>query len=377
MLIPGAAHMLTSLDGHAADPDGRPGSGIPMIRSRLLLTPALAALAHAAVALTANPAAPGGPHHGGEFARCEACHTASTFSAELKAGGCVSCHADGIPEETVPVAPPSPREDDGDGDAMGLHGPQYYEETRFGPQPGPMIRIPAGAFIMGTDERFSDEGPRHVVHLEDYEIDRYPVTNLQYQAFIEATYRRAPAHFEGRRHPPGKADHPVVQVSWFDARDYCAWAGRRLPTETEWEKAARGTDGRPFPWGEHFDVARANTPVRWSVLERQGDTSPVGAFPQGASPYGLDDVTGNVWEWTASWYQAYPGNDRPSENYGEINRVLKGGSWWDCSFYRCGISAPVYNRSFFNARVRNDTFGFRCARDAVQASPGSGGFPGP
>lgn len=335
-----------------------------MIRPSLLLTFALAAAAHAAGSLAADPPAAGGPHHGGEVARCESCHTATTFSAAQQDRGCPACHADGIPEATIAVASPSPRAGEGGEDAMGLRGPQYYEGTRFGPQPGAMIRIPAGDFIMGTDERFSDEGPRHVVHLDNYLIDRHPVTNLQYQAFIEATHRRAPAHFEGRRHPPGKADHPVVQVSWFDARDYCAWAGKRLPSEIEWEKAARGTDGRPFPWGEHFDVTRANTPVRWSALERKGDTTPVGAFPQGASPYGLEDVTGNVWEWTASWYKAYPGNDRPSENYGEINRVLKGGSWWDCSFYQCGISAPVYNRSFFNARVRNDTFGFRCAGDA-------------
>ena len=340
--------------------------GVPMIRLRLLFTFALVAATHAAGSPAANLPGPEGPHHGAEAARCEACHTGTTFSAELKARGCLGCHVDGIPEGTMPVAPPPPppRGDDDGEDALGLRGPQYYEGTRFGPRPGPMIRIPAGEFVMGTDERFSDEGPRHVVHLDDYEIDRYPVTNLQYQAFIEATYRRAPAHFEERRHPPGKADHPVVQVSWFDARDYCAWAGKRLPTEIEWEKAARGTDGRPFPWGEHFDVTRANTPVRWSALERKGDTTPVGAFPQGVSPYGLEDVTGNVWEWTASWYKAYPGNDRPSENYGEINRVLKGGSWWDCSFYKCGISAPLYNRSFFNARVKNDTFGFRCAADA-------------
>jgi formylglycine-generating enzyme required for sulfatase activity len=300
-------------------------------------------------------------HHGGDAARCEACHTASVFMPELKKRGCLACHADGIPASSTPIADAAA---DGPDDAMGMQGPQYYEGSRFGSDPGPMVRIPAGDFIMGTNERFSDEGPQHVEHLADYFIDRYPVTNLQYQKFIEETYRRAPAHFQGRLHPPGKADHPVVQVSWFDARDYCEWAGKRLPSEIEWEKAARGTDGRPFPWGEHFDVSRANTPVRWSALGRKGDTSPVGAFPQGASPFGLQDVTGNVWEWTASWYKAYPGNDRPSENYGEIYRVLKGGSWWDCSFYKCGISAPVYNRAFFSPRVRNDTFGFRCARDA-------------
>lgn len=337
-----------------------------MIRSSLTFACVLATL-WVAPAFAAAPVAgsSGGvdvEHHGGDAVHCESCHTASVFAPELKNRGCLACHADGIPAPSSPLADHAAA--DGSDDAMGMQGPQYYEGSRFGAEPGPMVLIPAGEFIMGTNERFSDEGPQHVVFLDDYYIDRYPVTNLQYQKFIEETRRRAPAHFQGRRHPPGKADHPVVQVSWFDARDYCAWAGKRLPTEVEWEKAARGTDGRPFPWGEHFDITRANTPVRWSALERRGDTTPVGAFPQGASPYGLQDVTGNVWEWTDSWYKPYPGNDRPSENYGEIYRVLKGGSWWDCSFYKCGISAPVYNRGFFSARVRNDTFGFRCARDA-------------
>lgn len=293
---------------------------------------------------------------------CIVCHTdgAVAVTAAAVEQGCMACHENGVPAPKPTIEPDTPAADAG---AMGMRGPQYYETPRFGAEPGPMVRIPAGEFIMGTDERFSDEGPRHTVHLDDFYIDRYEVTNLQYQAFIEQTRRRAPAHFVGRRPPPGKADHPVVFVSWFDARDYCAWAGKRLPTEQEWEKAARGADGRTYPWGEDFDVTRANTPVRWQALGIKGDTAPVGAFPGGVSPHGLEDMSGNVWEWTSSWYRAYPGNQRESENYGEIYKVLKGGSWWDCSFYKCGISAPVYNRSFFNARVKNDTFGFRCAKD--------------
>jgi formylglycine-generating enzyme required for sulfatase activity len=95
-----------------------------------------------------------------------------------------------------------------------------------------------------------------------------------------------------------------------------------------------------------------------------GDTTPVGAFEGGASPYGVYDMSGNVWEWTASWYQPYPGNTVASESYGERYKVLKGGSWFDCSFYNCGISAPVFNRAFFAKRTKNDSFGFRCAKDA-------------
>ena len=192
------------------------------------------------------------------------------------------------------------------------------------------------------------------------------MTNLQYRKFNNDTHRRSPSHFRNRTFPPGKADHPVTFVSWEDANAYCQWAGKRLPTDEEWEKAARGSDGRMFPWGDEFDIKRANTPLRWKKLNQFGDTTPVGAFPAGASPYGLMDMSGNVWEWTASWYKPYPKNKVASESYGERYKTLKGGSWFDCSFYNCGISAPVFNRAFFAKKVKNDSFGFRCAKDADQ-----------
>jgi len=228
-----------------------------------------------------------------------------------------------------------------------------------------MARIPAGEFTMGSDDRMPDEGPQHKVTLESYWIDLYEVTNAQYKKFIDATNRRSPAHFRNRTYPSGKADHPVTEVTWYDADAYCAWAGKRLPTDQEWEKAARGTDGRMFPWGNEFDTDKANTPQRWAKLKEEGDTMPVGSFPDGVSPYGLYDMSGNVWEWTSSWYKAYPGNTHPSENYGEEYKTLKGGSWWDCSFYKCGISAPVFNRAFFIRGTHNKSFGFRCAKDAA------------
>ena len=247
----------------------------------------------------------------------------------------------------------------------GMQYPMYYLDSRLGDAPGEMVRIPAGEFIMGSDSRLPDEGPQHQVKLDSYYIDIYEVTNLQYKKFNNETRRRSPTHFRNRTYPEGKADHPVTYVTWEDANAYCQWAGKRLPTDQEWEKAARGTDGRIFPWGNEFDATKANTPLRWQMIGSFGDTTPVGAFREGISPYGLYDMSGNVWEWTASWYKAYPNNKVASESYGERYKTLKGGSWFDCSFYNCGISAPVFNRAFFSVRTKNDSFGFRCAKDAA------------
>ncbi|NOZ53720.1 MAG: formylglycine-generating enzyme family protein [Gammaproteobacteria bacterium] len=246
----------------------------------------------------------------------------------------------------------------------GMQFPMYYKNSRVGARPNKMVLIPAGEFIMGSDARLPDEGPQYTVDLPAYYIDIYEVTNLQYEKFNNETKRRSPRHFRNRTFPEGKVDHPVTYVSWEDANAYCQWAGKRLPTDKEWEKAARGNDARIFPWGNVFDVKKANTPLRWQQVAAFGDTTPVGAFADGVSVFGLYDMSGNVWEWTASWYKAYPGNKVPSESYGEFYKTLKGGSWFDCSFYNCGISAPVFNRAFFAVRTKNDSFGFRCAKDA-------------
>lgn len=304
---------------------------------------------------------------------CSSCHMAPPVTTAL-ASECALCHrgeqtvtAPAITAtelvETAPDTATMPARSS-DKPLPGMSVPMYYEESRIGTQPNAMSLIPAGPFTMGTDERLPDEGPAHTVTLPDYYMDTYEVTNGQYKAFIDATGHKSPAHFENRTYPPGKIDHPVVGVTWNDARDYCTWAGKRLPSDAEWEKAARGTDARRYPWGDDFGLNRANNPQYWASLDREGDTSPVGAFAEGVSPYGLYDMSGNVWEWTDSWYQAYPGNTHPNENYGEHYKTLKGGSWWDCSFYKCGISAPSFNRAFFLRTTRNISFGFRCAKDA-------------
>ncbi len=307
---------------------------------------------------------------------CDACHEknqVNIFKSSM-ANDCLECHSSGENDSAISVAEKEDKKyTDPYADRLkiapppevnaGMSVPMYYSDTRIGKEPNEMILIPAGKFIRGSNNRLPDEGPEYEAETKAFWIDKYEVTNLQYKQFIYATNRKSPKHFRNRTYPEGKVDHPVVFVSWYDAYDYCKWAGKRLPTDIEWEKAARGTDGRNYPWGDEFDVNKVNSPVRWSTLHMQGDTTPVGSFEAGKSPYGLYDMSGNVWEWTDSWYTQYPGNKWPSENYGELYKVLKGGSWWDCSFYQCGVSAPSFNRSYFKQNIKNSSFGFRCAKD--------------
>lgn len=187
-----------------------------------------------------------------------------------------------------------------------------------------MIYIPSGMFLMGSDDGNADESPMQSVFVEAFYIDRYEVTNEEYKAFLDATGHDPPRHWKDGTFPPGEARYPVTGVSWYDAQAYLQWKGKRLPTEAEWEKAARGDDGRVYPWGDAFIP-------EWLNINGDGDlyemTAPVGSFPQGVSPYGVFDMAGNVWEWTADWYVPYEGNTRSDPAYGERYRVIRGGSW--------------------------------------------------
>jgi len=266
---------------------------------------------------------------------CDSCHEQSKVDIfnSNKANDCMECHA---PDESdsitrvenkkfvdiyadkIEVEPPLAA-------TTGMSVPMYYNETRIGKEPNPMVLVPAGPYIRGSDNRLPDEGPQYTAETGAFWIDKYEVTNLQYKQFIDATKRKSPSHFRSRTYPDGKIDHPVVFVSWHDAHDYCEWAGKRLPTDIEWEKAARGdADDRDYPWGDTFEVERVNSPVRWKALHLRGDTTPVGSMEGGKSPYGVYDLSGNVWEWTDSWYIQYPGSTWPSQNYGELYKVLKG-----------------------------------------------------
>jgi iron(II)-dependent oxidoreductase len=221
-----------------------------------------------------------------------------------------------------------------------------------------MVFINDGEFIMGSNERWDDESPEHINQTGAFYIDLYEVTNRDYKKFVGVTKRKSPHHWAQGNIPKGKENHPVTYVSWFDANDYCQWTGKRLPNEQEWEKAARGEDGNIYPWGHFWSLDKSNNPYKHST-----GTEPIGSYPNGRSVYGLYDMSGNVWEWVDAYYLPHPGNTIPKSEYGKDKRVLKGGSWFDCLSYGCGLSAPTFNRSFFNPEVKNNSFGFRCAKN--------------
>jgi formylglycine-generating enzyme required for sulfatase activity len=244
-----------------------------------------------------------------------------------------------------------------------------------------MVLVPAGEFIMGSEDGFPDEQPVHTVYLDSFYIDLLEVTNRQYQDCVEAGACNPPRRSDCCTEDPARAplwpayfgnpeydDYPVIFISWYDALDYCAWRGARLPTEAEWEKAARGTDGRLYPWGDRepvpellnffwldgtFDVRPLNAPA------------PVGSYPLGASPYGVLDMLGNVYEWVYDFYgpdyysrSPYESPTGPEEG---AYRIARGGS-----FYNQAFRNRAANRNF-DAFTPPASFHFdagaRCAMD--------------
>jgi len=260
-----------------------------------------------------------------------------------------------------------------------------------------VVKIPAGEFWMGSPqgEGSDDEHPQHKVNVSGSFIDKYEVTNKQFARFVKANGYRTDAEKgqsgssyvwidDSAKWSPRTSvswrdyydarseDHPVVLVSWNDAKAYCDWAGKRLPTEAEWEKAARGSDSRKYPWGDgEPDGTRCNyadrnlSSVSWA--DKNSDdgykfTAPVGGYPAGASPYGVMDMAGNVWEWCSDWYSSdfYKPSGNDSDPIGPSSgssRVFRGGSWIsNADRLRCAYrnrDEPAY---------RNDNLGFRCAR---------------
>jgi len=267
-----------------------------------------------------------------------------------------------------------------------------------------MVRVPAGCFTMGSSELDTSEKPVHRVFLNEFWIDKYEVTNRQYKRFCDATGRGSRCFllfWRANRYPadPGFAgmpryflscpDHPVVNVSWEEARAYCDWSGKALPTEAQWEKAARGPDGRRYPWGDGapdgtrcdfadrtlFDAS--SDPLQRGLCDTTSNdghawTAPVGSYPAGASPCGCEDMAGNVWEWCQDWYGWY-GADSSSDPRGPASgeyRVARGGCWRrEARLLQSAARHPG------GTEDRVITLGFRCAVNP--RAFGHGGLRGP
>ena len=248
-----------------------------------------------------------------------------------------------------------------------------------------MVLIPAGEFWMGSPdgEGMKIEHPRHKVYLDAYWIDKYEVTNADFARFVKDTGHITQAEWAGFgfvmleteqrrieganwRHPYGpdstiedKMEHPVVQVSWEDAMAYATWAGKRLPTEAEWEKAARGPQGHKYPFGRFYDRSKERIGLPW-------DAGPVGVGSYPPNGYGLYDMGGNVMEWCADWYLPDYYEKSPEKNPRgpdqAYHRIARGGSW----FYSDVLFARSASRKFFMMNTWNNNIGFRCARDAEE-----------
>lgn len=284
--------------------------------------------------------------------------------------------------------------------------------------PADMVFIPAGSFVMGSDEvddkglqqrygferpLYVNEHPPHQQYVRAFWLDRFEVSNGEYKKFVQATGRPEPklwvqngynvrddklrgAHVTNLRWIASDYFHldmdtrqmdkpallkalfeeqrfrdtlPVSSVTWRDANDYCLWRGKRLPSEAEWERAARGDDGRRFAWGNDWDVAIPNT---GDQQDNDMVLAPGGSFKRDVSPYGVYDMGGNVSEWVADWYEAYPGNQDPDPAYGRQHKVVRGGGA-GLGHYSLSVFYRATRRAHAKPDMVSTDVGFRCARD--------------
>ena len=287
--------------------------------------------------------------------------------------------------------------------------------------PPGMVLIPAGEFVMGSNKTdkadkakefglskpwYLDEHPQHKIRLPDFFMDAYEVTNAQYREFVVKTNYWLPAQWEKNgylltREILDSADiaklrsfvsevelvpdldtralskdvliaaiekrqktldnYPVTGITWPNARDYCAWAKKRLPSEAEWEKAARGVRGQEFPWGKDWDPVKLNAA---SADSWEDGVSPVGAYPQGKSPYGVFDMAGNVMEWVQDDYRPYPGATYKSTAFAKQNKAVRGGGWGGIGHYVIGHFYRGAYRFYLAPHSSFSDLGFRCAKDS-------------
>lgn len=284
--------------------------------------------------------------------------------------------------------------------------------------PDGMVLIPAGMFVMGSDKVdrenmaleygstkpwYEDEHPKRNVRLPAFYIDRFEVTSAQFRDFVidknywvpqewskngylldrnllaygtverlrglatevyqldmDTSQMDKEALIEAIDAKRAELDQlPVTGVTWEFARDYCAWAGKRLPSEAEWEKAARGTEAREFPWGFEWDNSRLNISEgsNWDH-----GTAPIGSYPAGVSPYGVHDMAGNVMEWVEDWYQPYPGSKAEHDDFGDKNKVVRGGGWGGLGHYVISHFYRTAYRFYLDPKMTYVDLGFRCAK---------------
>lgn len=226
-----------------------------------------------------------------------------------------------------------------------------------------MVLVTGGKFYVGSNSAGPAEYPEHELEKDPFYIDRYEVSNGDYMRFVQQSGAPMPASWNGR-YPGQKAQYPVL-VSWYEAREYARWAGKRLPSEEEWEKAARGGKRWRYPWGETFDAERCNCAAFWKTNttdERQPGLLPIKSFEEGASLFGAWQMSGNAAEWTSSWYQSYDGQREALPGGGTYYRVVRGGGWYsgekECALY-------TRQRGGIPNLQKDRRFGFRCAMDVA------------
>lgn len=270
-----------------------------------------------------------------------------------------------LPIMGILKGPPLPVQEPDPPFRQALHSPAQTQQA-IDSSEDRMVEIPAGEFILGSNEGGYNEKPQHISRLDSYWIDRYEVTYQQYMEFVEKTGHRQPgppSRYARKLEALRGLNQPVTYVSWSDSLAYCEWKGKRLPTEREWEKAMRGSDGRTWPWGEGLEGFPANFNGEADGYEV---TAPVGTFPQDKSMYGVYDGAGNVMEWVDDWYiedtyarDMNPVIRRPKSV--STYKTMRGGGYTSQ-----GVDLRITNRSFIVPDFRDETIGFRCAQSKRQ-----------